>query len=568
MSEITVKAANDGNHVPMWDGLQLHSVYQPEKEGVDLANKFMQENPDTTKPLLVCGLGFGYHILPLLGKFTQIYIAEGNTDLINTAKTLTHTKPLFQQCTIITSTAQAPYLPDFLVFTLRSENRFQEKFFADVIATLKIPKDNPAPQNNQIRVLVNSPIYGGSYTTAKYIETALQKIGVATHFTDNSPAYALLKKYLENPTKNSRFINSLTELLSETLWQDIQAYQPHIVFFIAQSPFTQMLAKELTKAGIVSIYWFVEDFRRMQYWKEVCNTFDYFFMIQRGEFESLLDATCRKTWGWFPVAAEPSFHKPITLSNEDKIFYGSDISFMGAAYPNRVNFFKQFKKVNLKLWGTGWSESEVSHYNIPLGEQRITPEQSNIIYQTTKININLHSANNGYMEDTIFDDIGDFVNPRTFEIAACGGFQLVDDRIAVKELFEPDKEIVFFSSVEEAKDKANFYLKNDSLRQEIALAAQKKVLQFHTYQHRLEKMIEVAIANSPAITARISQEQNKVSTAINTVNSSELTTFISQIPPSQQNQFSTIMETAGKAQGPLKTVDAMLMLLDTFYTGE
>jgi len=568
MSEITVKAANDGNHVPMWDGLQLHSMYQPEKEGQDLANKFMQENQDTTKPLLVCGLGFGYHILPLLGKYNQIYIAEENADLISTAKSLPHTKPIFQRCTIITSTTETPYLPDVLVFTLRSENRFAEKFFANVQAALKIPKNNPAPQKNQIRVLINSPIYGGSYTTARYIETALQQIGVATHFTDNSPAYALLKKYLENPTKNSRFINSLTDLLSETLWQDVQTYQPHIVFFVAQSPFTQMLAKELAQAGIVSIYWFVEDFRRMQYWKEVCNTFDYFFMIQRGEFEKLLETTCRKTWGWFPVAAEPSVHKPITLSSDDKALFASDISFMGAAYPNRVNFFKQFKKANLKLWGTGWSESEISHYNIPLGDQRITPEQSNIIYQATKININLHSANYGYMEDTIFDTIGDFVNPRTFEIAACGGFQLVDDRIAIKELFETDKEIVCFSSVEEAKDKANFYLKNDSLRQEIALAAQKKVLQFHTYQHRVEKMIEVAIANSPTITARIAEERNKVSTALNTVNSSELNTFINQIPPSQQNQFSTVIQTAGKAHGPLKTHEAMLMLLDTFYTGE
>jgi len=568
MSEITVKTANDGNPVPLWDSLQLHSVYQPEKEGQDLASRFMQDNPDTTKPLLVCGLGFGYHILPLIGKYNQIYIAEGNAELISTAKNHPHTRPIFERCTIINNTAQAPYLPDFLVFTLRSESRFQEKFFTDVQASLKIPKDNPKPQYNQLRVLINSPIYGGSYTTARYIETALQKIGVATHFTDNSPAYALLQRYLDNPAKSSRFINSLTDLLSDSLWQDVQTYKPHIVFFVAQSPFTQALAKELAQSGIVSLYWFVEDFRRMQYWKEVCNNFDYFFMIQRGEFETLLESSCRKSWGWFPMAAEPSFHKPVKLSKDDQAFYGSDISFMGAAYPNRVNFFKHFKKANLKLWGTGWSESELSHYNIPLGQQRITPEQSNIIYQATKININLHSANNGYMEEAMFDPIGDFVNPRTFEIAACGGFQLVDDRPAIRELFEPDKEVVLFSSVEEAIDKANYYLKNDSLRQEIALASQQKVLQFHTYQNRLEKMIVATLANSPAITAKIAQEQQKVTTAINTVQSSELSSFIATIPPSEQNQYHSVMEAASKAHGPLKTHEAMLMLLDTFYKGE
>jgi len=578
MNEISVKIAKDGNPVPLWNGLQLHSQYQPLKEGADLASKFMADSPDSQKPVLVLGLGFGYHILPILDKYKTIFIAESCQALINAAKAVETSQPIFTRCTIISDTAEVPYCPDYYIFTLRSEQRLQEKFFSDVCATLKIENRTQKPQYEQIRVLINSPIYGGSYTTSQYVDNAFRSLSVCTRFTDNSPAYPLLKKLMDSPHQDPRRIQELTELLSNTFWQDIVDFKPHIVFFTAQSPFTESLMRDIAKANIVSIYWFVEDFRRMQYWKDICNSFDYFYVIQKSvgtpymvsdtTFENLLETTCHKTWGWFPTAADPQTHKPLNLSNNDKNFYGSDISFMGAAYPNRVRFFKHFPKNKLKLWGTGWAESELKDYNIPLGDQRITTEQSNIIYQASKININLHSSNDSYQDTAIFDPYGDFVNPRTFEIAACGGFQLVDDRPAIRELFDIDKDIVVFSSIEEALDKADFYLKNETLRTEIAKNAQQKVLQFHTYQHRIEHMLQVALKNSPIITSRVSVEAGKLDNFITGLKDVELKAFIDKLPNDAKTSFPTIIAEMKKSQGTLKHYEAALMLLETFYTGE
>ena len=484
MGSIIIETAKDGNPVPKVEGFQLHSLYQPAKEGCDQAEKFLLSIDKTDKPLLVLGLGFGYHILPLLNKFSMIYVAESNQELLKLASETLHMKPLFDQCKIIDNLTKVPYIPESHVFTLRSELRFQEKFFNDVQQACKIADKKFTPNRNQIRVLINSPVYGGSYTTARYVETALKSLEVSTHFTDQSVAYGLLQKYLLNPSANAGLIAQLTTLLSETLWHEILEFKPHIVFFNAQSPFDDKLMKAIKQAGIVSIYWFVEDFRRLAYWREVCNNFDYFFMIQKGEFEGILQRSCRTIWGWFPVAAEPKIHKRIKLSDQDESFYGSDISFMGAAYPNRVSFFQHFNRHNLKLWGTGWSEA-LPDYIVPLNEQRITPEQSNMIYQATKVNINLHSAIDGVIEP------GDFVNPRTFEIAACGGFQLVDDRDAIRDIFDVDTDIICFKSVEEAIDKANFYLDNEPLRKIIAASVREKVLKFHTYDKRLSNMLDI-----------------------------------------------------------------------------
>jgi len=589
MNEITIQVAKDGSPVPLLEGFCLHSLYQPLKEGEGLAEKFLSENTGLyDKPLLVLGLGFGYHILPLLNRFKDIYIAESNQELLKKAKTLECSslgadsdratiKDIFEKCVIIDEVSKAPFLPEFYVYSLRSEFRFQEKFFNEVLEAVKLADKSFVPTFSQIRILVNSPIYGGSYTTAKYVETALESLGACVQFTDHSCANELLQKYLLNQNANSQLITQLTDLLSETLWSDVLKFKPHIVLFVAQSPFTDKLLKDLNKAGIVSMYWFVEDFRRLTYWKSVYNSFDYFFMIQKGEFEDVLQRSCSSIWGWFPVGAEPKTHKKVNMTVEEKDFYGSDISFMGAAYPNRVSFFKQFfsrhyeetkqrSNLNFKLWGTGWTESELSDYiNIPLGEQRISIEQSNMIYQATKININLHSSNDG---SSIFDLNGDFVNPRTFEIAACGGFQLVDDRAAVRELFEADVDIVLFSSVEEALDKAIFYLKNESLREKISRAGQEKVLKYHAYEHRLKNMIGVALKHSPKLAVSIQNEDKKLNDLLASINDRELETFLNGIEPGMRFLYDKVIDKVYETKGDLKRHEALLMLLDTFCVGE
>jgi spore maturation protein CgeB len=565
--------------VPLWDGFQLHSLYAPIKEGEALAEQFLGTVTDFDKPLLVLGMGFGYHILPLFDKFPKIYIAESCQELINVAHDIPELAQFFEKCVILNNLEKLPPVPEYNLYILRSELKFQEKFFNDIQARLKIGDKNEGVFFEQMRILVNSPIYGGSYTTAKYVVSALESLGACVRLSDHSCAAGLLEKLLSPLGRgagvvsgrgagvikdNNNLINQLTDLLSNTLYNDILAFRPHIVFFVAQSPFNDDLIKALNQTGIVTMYWFVEDFRRFPYWKSVCNNFDYFFMIQKGEFEEMLNQGCNKTYGWFPMAAEPQTHKVMSATKHDRDFYGSDISFMGAAYPNRVKFFKHFNKDKLKLWGTGWTESELADYHIPLKEERISPEQSNLIYQCSKININLHSTNDG----SIFDPAGDFVNPRTFEIAACGGFQLVDDRPAVRELFDEDVDIVLFKSVEEAADKAAFYLKNEALRQKIANAGREKVLQHHTYANRLKNMLNTAIKLSPKLTANIMSENAKLESFMGAFRDAEFETFIKSFAPGNRFLYDKIIGEIYERGGNLKNYEALLMLLDTFYIGD
>ena len=83
---------------------------------------------------------------------------------------------------------------------------------------------------------------------------------------------------------------------------------------------------------------------------------------------------------------------------------------------------------------------------------------------------------------------GDFVNTRTFEIAACGAFQLVDYRQALERHFDVDREVVCYRSVEELRALARYYLDKPEQRLKIARSGRDRVMREHTYAHRMRQM--------------------------------------------------------------------------------
>lgn len=83
----------------------------------------------------------------------------------------------------------------------------------------------------------------------------------------------------------------------------------------------------------------------------------------------------------------------------------------------------------------------------------------------------------------------DGTNVRTFEAAAAGAFQLVNDRSALAELFDTEKEIIAYRSLDDLVDKVKYYLPRDNERREIAERAQKRALAEHTYEKRLTTIL-------------------------------------------------------------------------------
>jgi spore maturation protein CgeB len=79
---------------------------------------------------------------------------------------------------------------------------------------------------------------------------------------------------------------------------------------------------------------------------------------------------------------------------------------------------------------------------------------------------------------------GSASNRRLFECTGVGSCLLTDHKANMSTLFEPDSEVVTFSSTEECIDKAKWLLDNPQERRKIAQAGQRRTLAEHTFTQR------------------------------------------------------------------------------------
>ncbi len=338
-----------------------------------------------------------------------------------------------------------------------------------------------------MKIVILEPIEGGSIPVINYCAESLAQLGHKIIMFRGSIFYPVLQ-YLKNVIcKNAdhpayaslgRFLNDLViHVISDTM--------PDMVFGVSQSPFFKHNLSYCTRKGIQTVCWFVEDCNRFVGWKNIAPYCDFFFIIQREPILSHLKGMCKNV-EYLPLAANPRIHRPLNLSPAEKVKWGSDVSFVGAGYPNRIELFSRLLPFKLKIWGNDWklAKNTLLHSKIQESGRRVNPEEYVKIFNASKINLNIHSSMN-----PLEIGKGDFVNPRTFEIAACRAFQIVDKRLLLHELFAPD-ELVTFDSADELVSLIKNFLTNDQARQEYASKAYRRAIKEHTYLHRMKTLLE------------------------------------------------------------------------------
>jgi spore maturation protein CgeB len=90
------------------------------------------------------------------------------------------------------------------------------------------------------------------------------------------------------------------------------------------------------------------------------------------------------------------------------------------------------------------------------------------------------------------------LNPRTFEINACGALQLTDVRSDLAEFYKPGEEIETYSSAKELVEKCEYYLNHEDKRQAIAMRGMIRTMNEHTYHHRLNEAFGILYDHKPS----------------------------------------------------------------------
>jgi spore maturation protein CgeB len=181
---------------------------------------------------------------------------------------------------------------------------------------------------------------------------------------------------------------------------------------------------------------------------------------------------------YLPEAMNPMWHRPVTPTPKDLQEYGCDLLAQGTLHYYRARMLEPFADYDLKIWGSNnpsWirSASKQRYMNAYVAETLKAR-----VFASSKIAINI--VNHLEIEG---------VNCSLFEYAGCGLFQIVESKPTLKQLFEPEDEIVTYSDRLDLKEKVDFYLSRPELRQRIAAKASARAHREHTYENRLNTML-------------------------------------------------------------------------------
>jgi len=168
---------------------------------------------------------------------------------------------------------------------------------------------------------------------------------------------------------------------------------------------------------------------------------------------------------YLPFCYDPSVNFPIKSTPWEREKYGSDISFIGSFEKERAILLQSLSDYNLTIWGNNWTgkmESKVLDKRIK--NKDIYELELSKAVNSSKIVLNFFRKGNR-----------DVLNSRVFELPACKGFVISERSNELLEYFEENKEIVCFDSSEELKEKVDYYLKSETLRNQIAMAGYKKL---------------------------------------------------------------------------------------------
>jgi spore maturation protein CgeB len=448
------------------DGKTLFSKYNPKLEAEKVFEKWVSEygGKDT---VVFIGVANPFVIKEFLSKGARISAFVTDFEIFKIALSL------FDYSDILTNIERMNELkegiPEDCVFVTKAEKKNLKKGIAN---------------KSYMKILLVKPIYGGSLPVANYCELNLKNSNVKLKTIDSNRcfnAFQMIPDTLVKKENVSRIRAFLADFISELTCCAIEEFKPDVIFALAQAPLNERVLKYASEKGIVKAFWFVEDWKLFTYWKYFAPFYDYFFVIQQDEFFKKLGSIGVKNFHYLPLACEPTVHKPIDVSEEDKKRYGSTLSFVGAGYYNRRKFFRKFLNYDFKIWGSDWDGEINLSKLIQERGRRVSTEESVKIFNSSLININLHSST--YYEGIAPD--GDFVNPRTFEIAACNSYQLVDRRKYLPLHFKEGDEILTYSSERELKDYISDIMDNPKKYEGVKNASYKRVLQEHTYFHRM-----------------------------------------------------------------------------------
>lgn len=333
------------------------------------------------------------------------------------------------------------------------------------------------------------PIYSTSSVVGICKVNALRELGHEVLIFDERCYYQFPLRVLPRVIA-TRIADSLPGLLqrehqamNRALRQLAQSTRPALVIVEKGLHVSSETLQAISALGTVTANWFPDDLQHLDWIRRMAPYYTYFLSFDPYTIGVLREEGLHNIH-YLPLGCDPAVHRTMTLTPDEQRRYGCEVCFVGAWYPERETVLSALTEFDLKIWGyKDWARTKL----VPFYQGHISNGEPMIkLYNACQIAVNIH-----------YHSVAHGANYRTFEIAGCGAFQIVDDRPEVGNLFEIDKEVVTyrFGDVVELKEKVRYYLEHPEARAAIAQRGQKRAYRDHTLRQRMEDLLRIVQAN-------------------------------------------------------------------------
>lgn len=253
-------------------------------------------------------------------------------------------------------------------------------------------------------------------------------------------------------------------------------YDAHIVVDWGEDGLTSLLPYKVDYnfGDGIKVYWASDTHigeESYNYRLDTASKFDIAFVAQKKAVQAFQKDGVEATW--LPHAVEP-----YAYCDEDYAIRSD----------KKFSFLKPHKPYDLlsKKHDIGFV-GHISSPNRVEALDRMFREFPNFYYGQKLFN----QAARKYAESKIVFNIAmkDDLNMRVFEALGSKSFLLTDNVSSITDLFEDGKHLALYSSLDEAVEKAHYYLSNEYKRKRIAQAGYDEVMSKHTIDHRLSVIL-------------------------------------------------------------------------------
>ncbi|MBN2653639.1 MAG: glycosyltransferase [Nitrospirae bacterium] len=347
---------------------------------------------------------------------------------------------------------------DALSYTIKTAHQYASKY--------------SEPAKTELNILMSYT--SNPQTTAAYLEKALRKFNSVVTYgprlsDDIVKAWdlELIKDRIKDhdiPYRGPDINDALKELP--------EGWHPDIFLWVESGVWFPL--DNLETMPCVKVCYLIDTHLNLETHLKVARPFDIVFLAQRSYIPRFIQEGYTNVF-WLPLGCDVEMHG----KRGDQKNY--EIGFVGSLNnENRIRLLNMLSQ------------------NLPVHYERAFLERMSEVFSESKIVFN----------NCVKDDL----NMRVFEVLCSGSMLLTDEArgSGLTEMFSDKKHLVIYRNDEELLKLAEYYLKNDKEREDIAAKGMQEVLAKHTYDHRARELITKVAANADKI-IRVDKENKTLS---------------------------------------------------------